>query len=49
MVSDEWATGLLPMHETRFGIASNTKLFTAPALALLVEEGNIEWDKPVLD
>jgi CubicO group peptidase (beta-lactamase class C family) len=33
---------------TRFGIASNTKLFTATALALLVEEGKIEWDKPVI-
>jgi CubicO group peptidase (beta-lactamase class C family) len=33
---------------TRFGIASNTKLFTATALALLVEEGRIEWDKPVI-
>jgi CubicO group peptidase (beta-lactamase class C family) len=34
--------------ETRFGIASNTKLFTATALALLVEEGKIEWDHPVI-
>lgn len=34
--------------QTRFGIASNTKLFTATALALLVEEGRIEWDKPVI-
>jgi CubicO group peptidase (beta-lactamase class C family) len=34
---------------TRFGIASNTKLFTATALALLVEEGKIGWDKPVID
>src|SRR5687767_11244526 len=34
---------------TRFGIASNTKLFTATALALLVEEGKIEWEKPVID
>jgi CubicO group peptidase (beta-lactamase class C family) len=34
--------------QTRFGIASNTKLFTATALALLVEEGKIEWDKPVI-
>src|SRR5918999_4211445 len=34
---------------TRFGIASNTKLFTATALALLVEEGKLEWDKPVVD
>ena len=35
-------------EQTRFGIASNTKLFTATALALLVEEGKIEWDKPVI-
>ena len=34
--------------QTRFGIASNTKLFTATALALLVEEGKIEWDAPVI-
>ena len=33
---------------TRFGIASNTKLFTATALALLVEEGKIKWDQPVI-
>jgi CubicO group peptidase (beta-lactamase class C family) len=33
---------------TRFGIASNTKLFTATALAVLVEEKKIEWDKPVI-
>ncbi len=33
---------------TRFGIASNTKLFTATALGLLVEEGKIEWDAPVV-
>jgi CubicO group peptidase (beta-lactamase class C family) len=32
---------------TRFGIASNTKIFTATALALLVEEGKLEWDAPV--
>src|SRR5829696_984770 len=35
--------------QTRFGIASNTKLFTATALALLVEEGKVAWDKPVID
>ncbi len=34
--------------ETLFGIASNTKAFTATALALLVEEGVIEWDAPVV-
>jgi CubicO group peptidase (beta-lactamase class C family) len=33
---------------TLFGIASNTKAFTATALALLVEEGKIEWDAPVI-
>ena len=33
---------------TRFGIASNTKLFTATALALLVEEGKVRWDEPVV-
>lgn len=33
---------------TLFGIASNTKLFTATALALLVEEGKLEWDAPVV-
>lgn len=33
---------------TRFGIASNSKAFTAAALALLVEEGKIGWDEPVV-
>src|SRR4051794_7827710 len=33
---------------TLFGIASNTKAFTATALGLLVEEGRIEWDAPVI-
>ncbi|MEW6512296.1 MAG: serine hydrolase [Bacteroidota bacterium] len=33
---------------TVFAIASNTKAFTATALALLVEEGKIEWDAPVI-
>src|SRR5262245_37126455 len=28
-------------------IASNTKLFTAVAIGLLVEDGKLEWDKPV--
>ena len=32
---------------TLFGIASNTKVFTAVALGLLVDEGRIEWDAPV--
>ncbi len=33
---------------TLFGIASNTKIFTATALGLLVEEGKIGWDTPVI-
>lgn len=35
-------------EQTLFGIASNTKAFTAVALGLLVEEGKIEWDAPVV-
>src|SRR5262249_21952808 len=34
--------------KTLFGIASNTKVFTATALGLLVEERKIEWDAPVV-
>ncbi len=34
--------------ETQFGIASNTKIFTATALAMLVEQGKVEWDAPVI-
>ena len=34
---------------TLFGIASNTKVFTATALGLLVEEGKLAWDAPVID
>jgi len=33
---------------TLFGIASNTKLFTATALGLLVDDGKIAWDAPVV-
>lgn len=33
---------------TLFGIASNSKAFTATALALLVEAGKLEWDAPVI-
>jgi CubicO group peptidase (beta-lactamase class C family) len=35
-------------EHTRFGIASNTKLFTATAVELLVEDGKVEWDAPVI-
>jgi len=34
--------------DTLFGIASNTKLFTATALGLLVEQHAVEWDAPVV-
>jgi CubicO group peptidase (beta-lactamase class C family) len=33
---------------TLFGIASNTKAFTATAIGLLVEDKKIEWDAPVI-
>lgn len=33
--------------DTLFAIGSCTKAFTAMGLALLVEEGRLEWDKPV--
>ena len=39
-----------PVDEhTLFGIASNTKAFTATALGLLVEEGKLRWDAPVIN
>jgi len=34
---------------TLFAIASNTKAFTAAALAMLAEEGKLGWDDPVRD
>ncbi len=35
--------------KTMFPIASNTKAFTAAALAILVDEGEISWDDKVVD
>jgi CubicO group peptidase (beta-lactamase class C family) len=35
--------------KTLFGIASNTKLFTATALGRLVDDGRLSWDAPVID
>lgn len=35
--------------DTRFGIASNSKAFTAAALGLLMEEGKLSWDSKVTD
>jgi CubicO group peptidase (beta-lactamase class C family) len=34
---------------TLFGIASNTKAFTAASLAILVDEGNVKWTDRVID
>ncbi len=34
--------------DTLFAIASNTKAFAAAALAMLVEEGKLGWDEPVV-
>lgn len=34
--------------KTLFGIASNTKAFTCAAIAMLVEEGKLSWDDPVI-
>jgi len=36
-------------ENTLFGIGSNTKAFTAAALATLVDEGTISWDDPVYE
>ena len=33
--------------QTQFRIASNTKAFVALSLGLLVDEGKLEWDKPI--
>lgn len=39
-----------PVDEhTLFSIASNSKAFTATALALLVEDGKLKWDDPVIN
>jgi CubicO group peptidase (beta-lactamase class C family) len=38
----------VPVDEhTLFGIASNSKAFTAAALAILADEGKLSWDDPV--
>ena len=35
--------------KTLFGIASNSKFFTATALGILVDEGKVAWDAPVIN
>lgn len=40
----------LPVDEnTLFGIASNSKAFTASALAMMVDQGKLSWDDKVID
>ncbi|MBB6130964.1 serine hydrolase [Mucilaginibacter lappiensis] len=41
-------TQLPVTSKTLFGIASNTKAFTAAALGLLVDEGKLQWDDKVI-
>ena len=36
-------------ENTLFGIASNSKAFTAAALAILVDEGKLDWTDRVVD
>jgi len=42
-------TGLPVDENTVFGIASNTKAFTAAAMGILVDEGKLHWDDKVRD
>ncbi|MCC6289250.1 MAG: serine hydrolase [Chitinophagaceae bacterium] len=42
-------TNLKTDENTLFGIASNSKAFTATALGLLVDQGKIKWDDKVRD
>jgi CubicO group peptidase (beta-lactamase class C family) len=39
--------GLPVTPDTLFAIGSNTKQFTATAVGMLVDEGKLEWDKPI--
>ncbi|MCU0224601.1 MAG: serine hydrolase [Acidobacteria bacterium] len=41
--------GLPVDANTLFAIGSSTKAFTALGLAILVDEGKLEWDKPVVN
>jgi CubicO group peptidase (beta-lactamase class C family) len=35
--------------DTLFGIASNSKAFTAAAIGMLVDEGKVKWDDPLIN
>jgi len=45
----DWGAKTPFTAKTLFPIASNTKLFTAVASGLLVEEGRLTWDEPIRD
>ncbi len=42
-------SGIKVDNHTRFSIASNSKAFTSAALAILVDEGIIDWNDKVVD
>ncbi len=42
-------TGEKVNQHTLFGIASNSKAFTVAAIAMLVDEGKLNWDDKVID
>lgn len=47
-IKSKLITDSLPVDEhTLFAIASNSKAFTAAALAILIDEGKVKWDDPV--
>jgi CubicO group peptidase (beta-lactamase class C family) len=43
----EYEQKLPVTSKTLFQIASNTKLFTAVSVGMLVDQGKLDWDKPV--
>jgi CubicO group peptidase (beta-lactamase class C family) len=43
------ATGQRTDENTLFAIASNTKAFTAAALGIIIDEGNLSWDTKVTE
>jgi len=42
-------TAQTPNKHTNYAIASNSKAFTTTVIAMLVEEGMLDWDDPVQD
>jgi len=43
----EYEQKLPVTSKTLFQIASNTKLFTAVSIGMLVDQGKLDWDKPI--